>query len=99
MTIDCSRPKNTVFVTILDNGETISPEDAPHLFDRFYKADKAHTVGKGTGLGLAICKRIMEKHGQRIYLLPVQEGAAFEFTLEKGEAPAQAADAERSENA
>ena len=89
--------KNLVYVTIQDNGESISPEDAPHLFDRFYKADKAHTVGKGTGLGLAICKRIMEKHGQKIYLVPVEQGAAFEFTLEKGEAPAQPAAAERTE--
>ncbi len=80
--------KDLIHVIIWDNGEKVSPEDAPHLFDRFYKADKAHTVGKGTGLGLAICKRIMEKHGQKIFLVPSDEGAAFEFTLEKGKAPA-----------
>ncbi len=74
-------------VTVCDNGAGVAPEDAPYIFDRFYKADKAHTVGKGTGLGLSICKRIMEKHGQVIRLLPSEEGAVFEFTLENGRAP------------
>ncbi|MBQ6950471.1 MAG: HAMP domain-containing protein [Clostridia bacterium] len=75
---------DTVYFTIRDSGQGILPEDAPHIFDRFYKADKAHTTGKGTGLGLAICQRIMEKHGQHIRLIPVQTGAAFEISLKKG---------------
>ena len=74
-------------ITVSDNGPGILPEDAPYVFDRFYKADKAHTVGKGTGLGLAICKRIMERHHQTIRLLPTDIGATFEFTLESGHAP------------
>ncbi len=76
-----------IHVAVCDDGEGIAPEDAPYIFDRFYKADKAHTVGKGTGLGLAICKRIMEKHGQVLRLLPSETGAIFEFTLEPGHAP------------
>ena len=47
-------------------------------------------MGKGTGLGLAICKRILEKHGQSIRLLPSTVGAAFEFTLESGRVPENA---------
>lgn len=74
-------------VTVRDNGPGVSPEDAPYIFDRFYKADKSHTVGKGTGLGLAISKRIMDKHGQTLRLLPEGPGAAFEFTLENGRTP------------
>ena len=74
-------------VTVIDNGRGIAPEDAPYVFDRFYKADKAHTVGKGTGLGLSICKRIMERHHQSIRLIPSDAGAAFEFTLDNGRAP------------
>lgn len=74
-----------VLLCIRDSGSGILPEDAPHIFDRFYKADKAHTTGKGTGLGLAICRRIMEKHGQQIRLLPSEKGAAFEITLKKGQ--------------
>ena len=70
---------------VKDTGIGVSDADAPHIFDRFYKADKAHTVGKGTGLGLAICYRIMERHGQSIRLVSGQGGAEFEFTLEKAE--------------
>ena len=69
------------FFRISDTGTGISPEDAPHVFDRFYKADKAHTTGHGTGLGLAICKKIIEKHGEQIRLVSGEGGAVFEFTL------------------
>ncbi len=75
---------NKATVTIADDGPGILPQDQPHIFERFYKADKAHTAGKGTGLGLSICRRILEAHGQTIRLLPTDRGAAFEFTLEKG---------------
>lgn len=73
-----------VSLRIKDNGIGILPEDAAHIFDRFYKADKAHTVGKGTGLGLAICQRIMERHGQTIRLVSGEGGAEFEVTLAPG---------------
>ncbi|MBE5777089.1 MAG: HAMP domain-containing histidine kinase [Clostridiales bacterium] len=69
-------------VSVRDTGSGILPQDAPHIFERFYKADKAHTTGKGTGLGLAICKRIMERHGQEIRLMPTDAGAEFMITLE-----------------
>lgn len=85
--IDTVQKEKQTCVTIRDDGPGILPEDAPYVFDRFYKADKAHTVGKGTGLGLAICKRIMERHHQSIRLIPADRGAAFEFTLENGHAP------------
>ena len=82
LTLATRQENKLTFVTVKDTGSGIRPEDAPHIFERFYKADKAHTVGKGTGLGLAICRRIMEKHGQRIRLVPTDTGAAFGFTLE-----------------
>ena len=71
-------------VIVQDNGVGISPEDRPHIFERFYTADKAHTSGKGTGLGLSICQRIMEMHGQKITLMDTgdEAGAAFAFTLD-----------------
>ena len=90
ITIDTVQDKSCVRVTVRDNGPGVSPEDAPYIFDRFYKADKSHTVGMGTGLGLAISKRIMEKHEQTLRLLPDTEGAAFEFTLENGHAEEKA---------
>lgn len=71
----------TAVIGIRDNGIGISAEDAAHIFDRFYMADKTHTVGKGTGLGLPICKKIMDKHRQSIRLVSGDKGACFEFTL------------------
>jgi len=89
LTISTSMVHDIVTVLVMNDGASILPEDQPHVFERFYKSDKAHTVGKdsGTGLGLSICKRIMEMHGQNIRLVPMQKGAAFEFTLQKGIAP------------
>lgn len=87
LTLESRTDERTVYMTVADDGCGIPKEDAAHIFDRFYKADKAHTVGKGTGLGLAICKCIIEKHGQSIRLLNRPVGAAFEFTLERGKPP------------
>lgn len=85
--ISTKQESDHIVMRIKDNGVGIPAADAPHIFDRFYKVDKAHTVGKGTGLGLAICKRIMERHKQQIRLISGEGGAEFEITLEKGTAP------------
>lgn len=70
-------------VTVKDDGPGISADDLPYIFDRFYKADKAHS-GKGTGLGLSIVKKILEQHGQDIKCTSAPgRGAAFVFTLAK----------------
>ena len=71
----------------------ILPEDRPHVFERFFTADRAHTAGKGTGLGLAISQRIVEMHGGTITLEDTDEGASFCFTLPRG-TPQAAAGAE-----
>jgi len=87
ITLSTQTSGETVSLRVKDNGQGILPEDAPHIFDRFYKADKAHTVGKGTGLGLAICRRIMERHGQTIRLVSGEGGAEFEITLASAKNP------------
>lgn len=53
---------------IRDTGPGIPAEDLPHIFDRFYRAEKSRTRGKttGFGLGLSIANWIVEKHGGRI---------------------------------
>ncbi len=84
LTVSTRRVGDHVSLRVKDDGIGILPEDAAHIFDRFYKADKAHTVGKGTGLGLAICQRIMERHGQSIRLISGEGGAEFEVTLAPG---------------
>lgn len=70
-----------VRVSVADDGEGIAPVDLPHVFERFYKADRAHSGG-GTGLGLSIAKEIMARMGQTLTVNSKQgQGAVFTFTL------------------
>lgn len=84
LTLITENHEKTALICVQDNGPGISPEDLPHVFDRFYMADKAHTSGKGTGLGLAIVKSILEQHGHTIKADSVLgEGTRFEFILDR----------------
>ncbi len=81
---------NTVAVDISNDGPVIPEEDRLHIFDRFYKVDKAHTAGQGTGLGLSISQQIMQMHGQEIMLLPDDHQTCFRFTLARSKHMPQA---------
>jgi len=63
------------------NGGTIDPSDIPHVFERFYKADKAHS-GNGTGLGLSIAKEIMKLMGETLTVESKDGQVCFCFTVE-----------------
>ena len=74
-----------VIVDIKDNGKGISPDELPHIFDRFYRADPSrNTSTGGSGLGLAIVKQIVEGHGGQIWAeSKLGEGTDIYFTLKK----------------
>lgn len=62
--IEVGSDHDFVTVTVIDHGTGIPKEDLPHLFERFYRVDKARTRGTGgTGLGLSIAHSIMTQHG------------------------------------
>ncbi|MBQ2833455.1 MAG: HAMP domain-containing protein [Clostridia bacterium] len=68
-------------ISVSDTGIGISREDLPHVFERFYKADKSHG-GKGTGLGLAIAYEIMKNLGEEMSVeSTLGQGSTFIFTL------------------
>lgn len=70
-------------VSVNDTGAGISQEDLAFVFERFYKADKARTLGKGgTGLGLAIASNIIKAHAGDIHVeSTLGKGTSFIFTL------------------
>ena len=71
-----------VRLQIRDSGSGISPEDLPHIFDRFYRGDKARRDSSESGLGLAIAKSIVEAHGGQIGVESQPgQGAVFTITL------------------
>ncbi|MEP5255741.1 MAG: ATP-binding protein [Winogradskyella arenosi] len=77
--------KNKAIIRVTDNGEGISKQNIPRLFERFYRVDKSGSRKEGgSGLGLAIVKHIIEAHEEKIYIeSELGVGSEFSFTLEK----------------
>ena len=83
---------NRLQIRVEDTGPGIPAEDLPHIFDRFYRVDKARSrqrgsqndLGSGAGLGLSITKALVEQNGGVIAAYPAATGGmvfAISFPL------------------
>jgi signal transduction histidine kinase len=80
VTVRCRRDGHRAELSVSDTGPGIPAADQPHIFDRFYRSDRARTGDGGTGLGLAIAQSIVEAHGGRI-TLESSPGRGTTFTV------------------
>jgi len=82
--ITSAEKDNLVTVTISDTGRGISREDLPHIFTRFYRADKSRSRNSGgSGIGLTIAKQLVQAHGGKIWAESQGEdlGTTVSFTI------------------
>ncbi|MDY6864449.1 MAG: ATP-binding protein [Halobacteriota archaeon] len=83
ITIDAEDNGDFVKVSIKDTGVGMAEEQLSHIFEEFYKVDPSRHDLDSSGLGLSICKRIVEKHGGKIWAESPGEGkgTTFYFTI------------------
>ncbi|MCR5593578.1 MAG: cell wall metabolism sensor histidine kinase WalK [Saccharofermentans sp.] len=85
ITSDYDEEIGKVFISVSDTGQGIHEYDIGHIFERFFKADRARGK-KGTGLGLAIAKELLTYMGEDITVeSEYGKGTKFTFTLKKAE--------------
>ncbi len=74
--------RDTVAVTVFNTGDPIPEDDLPHIWESFYKVDKAHTRAYGgTGIGLSVVAAIMNAHGMPYNVENTDGGVEFSFEL------------------
>jgi PAS domain S-box-containing protein len=86
ITIDAKSDNDFVTISIADGGIGMTNIQIEHIFEEFYKGDKSRHELISSGLGLSICKRIVEKHGGKIWAESpgLNKGSTFYFSLKKG---------------
>lgn len=86
----CTAPDiNMIYIRVIDTGPGIAPDDLPHVFDRFWRADRGRARAHGgTGLGLAIARQLVLAHGGAMGVeSELGKGACFWFTLPVAHTP------------
>jgi PAS domain S-box-containing protein len=81
--ISAEEKQDVIEFSIKDTGLGLTNEQATRIFDEFYKVDASRRDLYSDGLGLSICKRIVEKHGGKIWAESpgLQKGSTFYFTI------------------
>jgi signal transduction histidine kinase len=81
--INCTHLGNEVEVSVKDEGIGVKPEDAAHLFDRYYRVDNPNfSHVSGFGIGLYLSAEIVKQHGGRIWIESLPDaGSTFYFAL------------------
>ena len=94
------RERDTVIISVSDDGPGIPPEDLPHIFDLFYTGQNAGAdSSRSLGLGLNLCRSIIEAHGQHLYAEGQDpHGVVFSFSLKLWQMNADRDDTEHSKN-
>ncbi|MDO4938331.1 MAG: histidine kinase dimerization/phospho-acceptor domain-containing protein [Lachnospiraceae bacterium] len=73
-----------VYVSVFNTGNPIPENELEHIWDKFYKVDKAHSGNYGgSGIGLSIVKAVMDAHGMPYGVKNHEDGVEFWFELEK----------------
>ncbi len=82
--VEVAAEPDGVTFRVTDTGIGIAPDQLPHLFERFYRVDRARSRALGgSGVGLTIAKALVEAHGGRMWAASpgLGRGATFAFTL------------------
>jgi signal transduction histidine kinase len=80
--ITAERRNKVIVICVSDNGPGITPDELPHVFERFYRARYGRQQHSGgTGLGLTICKAFVEAHESAIWVESSEQGTTIAFSL------------------
>jgi signal transduction histidine kinase/CHASE3 domain sensor protein len=91
--IEFTHRTDCVYISVIDNGIGIPPEEQQAIFDEFHQGVSTKGVKEGTGLGLAITKRLIEQHRGKIWVKS-KPGSGSQFTFTIPSPPVRAAGAE-----
>ena len=88
--VKTKQQEETVRLSFFNTGESIPEESLPHLWEKFYKVDKARTREYGgSGIGLSIVKAIMDSFHQQYGVINYDNGVEFWIELEKAKDSSQ----------